>query len=137
MNGDLVDTLKSKVGVEFEAGIYAVERGMLQRFVRAIDDSNPRWQAEAPPTFLLTLGLESIQQTLEAISSGTLLHGSTELECYQPIRPGDKLAVTAKVANVRELSGKMGKTAFITFDLSYRNQQQDLVARCRQMIISY
>ena len=32
-----------------------VEAGHLQRFVEAIGDPNPRWKAEAPPTFLVAL----------------------------------------------------------------------------------
>jgi len=31
----------------------------------------------------------------------------------------------------------MGKMAFITFENTYKNQRQELVARCRQMVIGY
>ncbi len=132
-----IDELKSKLGTELEPVTYEIEKGMIQRFVQAVDDPNPRWQVIAPPTFILTVALEQIQQLLTLTSSETLLHGSTELECYQPLRSGDVLTATARVANIRERQGKMGKTAFITFDTTYRNQRQELVAKCHQMIISY
>ena len=67
----------------------------------------------------------------------TILHGSTELDCYQLMRSGDVLTATARVANIRERQGKMGKTAFISINTEYQNQRQELVAKCHQLIISY
>ena len=144
-----IEGLKSKIGVEQAPRVYEIEKGMIRRFVQAIDDPNPLWQDEeyakkskyggiiAPPTFISMTGIEQIQQVLASVSSGTILHGSTELESYQPIRLGDVLTATTKITNMRERQGKMGKTAFMTFDTTYANQRQELVAKCRQMIISY
>ena len=134
-----IDGLKAKIGAEWPAGVYQVDRGMVQQFVQAIGDPNPRWRNEecAPPTFIVSLGLEQIEQELAIVPSVTLLHGSTELECYQPVVLGDTLTVTAKITDIRERQGKMGKTAFVTFELTYKNQRQELIARCRQMLISY
>ena len=134
-----IEGLRSKVGVEWEPRVYEIEKGMIRQFVQAIGDPNPRWQNEecAPPTFIVSLGLEQIEQELAIVPSVTLLHGGTELECYQPVVVGDRLTVTAKIADIRERQGKMGKTAFVTFELTYKNQRQELIARCRQMLISY
>ena len=112
---------------------------MVQRFVQATGDHNPRWQNQeyTPPTFIVSLGFEQIEQELATDSPVTLLHGSTELECYQPVKVGDTLTAAAKITDVRERQGKMGKTAFVTFELTYRNQRQELIARCRQMLLSY
>jgi len=144
-----IEGLKDKLGVAWEAGVYEVEKGMIRQFVRAVDDPNPLWQDEeyagktkyggiiAPPTFIVTLGLDEIGQVLASIPSVTVLHGGTELECYQPIMVGDTVTVTVKIAAVRERQGKMGKTAFLTFDFTYENQRQETVAKCRQMIICY
>ena len=135
----ITDGLRAKIGAEWLAGVYPVERRMVQRFVQAIEDPNPRWQNEeyAPPSFIVSLGFDQIEQELATDPSATLLHGSTELECYQPVAVGDTLTVAAKIADIRERQGKMGKTAFITFELTYKNQRQELIARCRQMLISY
>lgn len=145
-----IEGLKAKIGVEWEPRVCEIEKGMIRRFAQAIGDPNPLWQNEehagrskyggiiAPPTFVLTIGFEQfLEQILALASFGTILHGSTELECYQPIIPGDVVAVTTKITNVRERDGKMGKTAFITFEITYRNQRQELVAKCRQMVIGY
>lgn len=132
-----LEELKSRIGVEWEGGVYEIERGMIRRFVQAVDDPNPLWRDIAPPTFIVTVGLDQIGQVLPLAPSATVLHGSTELECYQPIRVGDTVTVTTKIADIRERRGKMGRTAFVTFDFIYKNQRQELVAKCRQMIISY
>ena len=134
-----IDGLKARIGAEWQAGVCQVERGMVQRFVQAIGDPSPRWQNEAwaPQTFTLSLGLAPIVQELAIDPRVTLLHGSTELECYQPVVVGDTLTVTAKITDIRQRQGKMGKTAFVTFELTYKNQRQELIARCRQMLITY
>ena len=130
-----IDEMKGRLGMELEPAVYEIEKGTVQRFVQAIGDSNPRWQVTVPPTFVLTIGLGQIQQLLTSDSSVTLLHGSTELECYRPISLGDVLTATAKITNVRERQGKMGKSAFVTIDTNYENQKQELVARSRQLLI--
>lgn len=147
--GGLAEELKSQVGVDWPPLVYEIEKGMIRRFAQAVGDPNPLWQDEeyasrssfsgiiAPPTFLLILGFGQILQMLTSDSSLTVLHGSTELECHQPVRPGDVITVTTKIANVRERPGKMGKTLFVTFDMTGTNQGQDVVAKCRQMAIIY
>lgn len=144
---DAIEELKSQVGVERPPLVFDIEKGMIRRFARAVGDPNPLWQDEeyaakgsyggiiAPPTFVITLGFEQIERMLTLDSSQAVLHGSTELECYQPVRAGDVITVSTMIANVRERQGKMGKTVFVTFNISYRNQRQEAVARCRQMAI--
>ena len=135
-----IDRLKSKIGVEWEPREYEIEREMIRRFVRAVGDLNPRWQDGiiAPPTFILAIGFEQFVEDLMSLTPfGTVLMGGTELECYQPVRLGDVITVIFKISNLRERQGKMGKMAFMTFDSSYKNQRQELVAKCRQMVIGY
>ena len=144
-----IEELKDKVGVVWQSRVYEIEKGMIRRFARAIDDPNPLWQEEeyagktryggiiAPPAFVATLGLEQIQQILASTLSETSLHGSTELECYQPVRAGDVVTATTKIADFRQRQGKMGTMTFVTFDITYENQKGELVGQCRQMVINY
>ena len=145
-----IERLKSKVGVEWEPREYQIEREMIRRFARAVGDPNPLWQDEqyatashyggiiAPPAFILAIGFEQFVEDLMSLTPfNTVLMGSTELECYQPIRLGDVITVIFKISNLREREGAMGKMAFMTFDSSYKNQRQEMVAKCRQMIIGY
>jgi len=144
-----IKELESRVGIEGPPLIYEVERGMIRRFVQAVGDTNPLWQDDeyaeekgysgiiAPPTFILTLGFDQLQQVLTPSSSVTVLHGSTELECYQQVRPGDVITVTIMIKNVRERQSKIGRAVFITLNIEYKNQKQEAVAVCRQMLIIY
>ena len=146
-----IEELRGEVGVEWKPGMYEIEKGTLRRFVQAIDDQNPLWQDEeyasksqyggiiAPPTFILTIGFERIQQKMITLMPGAgRLHGSTEVEYYQPVRPGDTITASGKITQVREReSNKLGKMVLVTFDMSYENQRQELVAKCRQLTILY
>ena len=149
----ITEELRNKIGMELEPVVCEVEKGMIRRFVLAIDDPNYLWQDEefagksryggivAPPTFILTVGFEQMQQQRAALALMPYeggLHGGTELECYQPVRPGDAITVITKIANIREREGsRMGKMVFVTLDITYKNQRQELVARCQQVFISY
>ena len=153
MTGTLsvIEKLRSEVGVEWDPGVYEIEKGMIRRFARAVGDPNPLWQDEeyatksryggiiAPPTFVLPMSLEQIQQKMFSLIPGvSRLHGGTELEYYRPVRPGDTITVSGKIEGIRERQGKkLGSMVFITFDLTCRNQRQELVAKCRQLTIIY
>ena len=128
------DEFKAKIGEPWELGVYEIENGMIRRFARAIDDPNPRWDTMAPPTFIVTIGGEQFgEKIITPMFREGLLHGSTELECYQPVRPGDSITVNGKIANIRERS----QMAFVTFEITYTNQKQELVAKCQQTMIGY
>jgi len=135
-----MDRLRGQIGVGWEPREYQIEGEMVRRFTRAVGDSNPLWQDGiiAPPTFILAIGFEQfIEGLMSLVPFGTVLMGSTELECYQPIRTGDVITVVFQINSLRERQGQMGRMAFMTFDSSYENQKQELVAKCRQMIIGY
>ena len=133
-NPIISDEFKNKAGVEWELGVYEIEKGMIRRFARAIDDPNPRWDTMAPPIFIVTIGGEQFgEKVITPMFQDGLLHGSTELECYQPVRPGDKITVTGKIAGIRERN----RMAFVTFEISYTNQKHELVAKCQQTMIAY
>jgi acyl dehydratase len=147
VSADATEELKNQVGVEWPPLVFEIEKGMIRHFAQAVGDPNPLWQDGeyaarssyggiiAPPTFVITLGFSRIERMLAPSPSQAVLHGSTELEYYKPVRPGDVITVTTRIANVRERQGKMGKTVFVTLDIGYKNQRQEVVARCRQMAI--
>jgi acyl dehydratase len=146
-DGFSIEELKSKIGVEGPPLVYEIETGMIRRFAQTVGDLNPLWQDDeygaksgfgsiiAPPTFVLILGFDQIIHPLTKGPSRTVLHGSTELDYYQPVKPKDVITVTTKIASVRERGGKIGRMTFVTFDITYKNQRQEVVAKCRQMAI--
>jgi acyl dehydratase len=76
------------------------------------------------------LGFEKVISMLLSLPEA-VLHGSTELECFEPVKVGDVITVTARVAAVRERP----PATFINLELEQHNQKGTLVARCRQLAI--
>ncbi len=146
----ITEEMRSKIGVEGEPRVYEIEKGLIRQFARAIDDPNPLWQDEeyarkskyggivAPPALVIALGWEDFQAEGLRMSNTAGLHGGTELEYYQPIRAGDTITITNKLVTARERdSNRLGKMAFLNYERTYINQRQEVVARCRQLIIIY
>ena len=130
----IADEFRGKIGAELDFGVHEIEKSMIRRFTRAIDDPNPLWDVVAPPTFIVSVGGEQFgHQVVMSMFPQGLLHGSTELECYRPVKVGDRIKVSAKIANIRERS----QMAFVTLDIAYTNQDNELVARCQQILIGY
>ncbi|HEX78991.1 MAG TPA: MaoC family dehydratase [Dehalococcoidia bacterium] len=146
---EMISELESRVGIEETSLVYEIEKGMIRRFARAVGDTNPLWQDEtyakksgygniiAPPNFILTLGFDRVLDAFISDPSITVLHGSTEVEYYQPVCAGDIITATPKIVNVRQRQGKEGATIFVTFEIAYVNQRQEAVSNCRQMAIIY
>ena len=135
-----IEKIKGKVGVAWKPREYPIEGEMIRRFARAVGDENPLWKdgETAPPTFTLSIGFEQFVDDLTKLAPfNTVLMGNTEIESYQPIKRGDTITVVFKISHLRERKGQMGQMAFMTFDSTYKNQKQELVARCRQMVIGY
>lgn len=142
------EELRSRIGVEGKPRVYEIEKGMIKQFARAIDDPNPLWQDEeyarkskyggliAPPALVIALGWSDFQADGPRSRAG--LHGSTELEYYQPIRAGDTITITNTLIDAQEKdSQRLGKMAVFTYERTYKNQRQEVVAKCRQLIITY
>jgi acyl dehydratase len=135
-----IEKLKSMVGVGWKPRDYPVEREMIRRFCRAVGDTNPKWRdgMVAPPTFVLAIGFEQfVDDLLAIVSFNTVLMAGTDLECYQPIKTGDTITAVFAISGLREREGENGKMAFLTFESTCKNQKQELVAKCRQMVIGY
>jgi acyl dehydratase len=146
-----IEELRNRIGVELQLGTYEIEKGMIRKFAQAVDDPNPLWQSEeyasksnyrgivAPPTFTIAIGFELFQEQAlgPLFLEETVVNGGTELEQFQPIRPGDVISVSTKIANVYEHEGKKGKRRYVNFETSYHNQRSELVARWRTIAISY
>jgi len=126
-----VDRIKAKIGAAGPPVTAQVEAGHLRRFCEAIGDPNPRWLEEAPPTFLVALAPPSYHVP-EAEEYGTgWLNGGNRFEYLEPVRVGDRITATSKVADVYEKSGGSGSLLFIVFETEYVNQHGRIVARLR------
>ena len=65
------------------------------------------------------------------------LDGGSEWEYFEPIRPGDRISVVSKIADIRESAGRLGAMVFITVETSYTNHHNQLCALQRSTVIRY
>ena len=141
-----IEQLKQAIGMESKPYVNEVERGAILRFAEAIEDPNPQFNDEAtarktpygglvaPPTFLRFLKHNPLP--VQSLYGGTL-DGGSEWEYYEPVRPGDRITVTLRLADVWERSGSLGPMLFSVNEFTYENQLGQLVATQRATSISY
>ena len=105
-----------------------VEDGHLRRWCEAIGDMNPRWQTEAPPTFLAALGAETLEFP-EAMAYGSgWLNAGDRFEHREVVRAGDTLTSTTTLVDVYEKQGSAGPMLFLVTETRFQDQRGRHVA---------
>ena len=148
---NIIDEMRAAIGRQSEPGVVEIEKGMIRKFVEAIEDPNPLWQDEeyarrgryggivAPPGLLTAamMGGTGGQRPLVKFPKPNIMDGGGDWEYFEPIRPGDVLTVMSKLHDIREREGRMGKMIFIVTETTWRNQRNELVARALNTLINY
>ena len=139
----ITEEMRKAIGVESPAGPETeIEKGHIRRFAEAIGDSNILFTDEgnaratryggiiAPPTFFRScMGGGGQRIDVRAITGLTrALDGGSEWEYFEPVRPGDRISVTTKIADFQERDGRMGKMLITYNQSTYRNQFGKVVA---------
>ena len=140
--------MRAAIGVESEPRTSEVEKGAIIKFAEAIGDTNPIYNDEAaaresryggmiaPPTFLRSMSAGPLKVDVRSSYSANL-DGGSEWEYFEPIRPGDRITVTTKVADIYERAGRLGNMLFMVRETNYVNQFGNTVATQRTTGISY
>lgn len=148
-NKYVTEEAKKQIGKAGEARTIEVERGAIRRFAEAIGDPNPLFNNEvearrtrfggmiAPPTFCRSLSAAIPDVKLDMGESFRGLDGGSDWEYFEPIRPGDRITVQTKIADLRESTGRLGTMVFITTETSYTNQFGQVCALQRSTAIRY
>jgi N-terminal half of MaoC dehydratase len=127
----VIDRLRARIGKAGPSTEATVEAGHLKRFAEAIGDPNPRWLEEAPPTFLVALSPAAYHlEEAEEYGKGWL-NGGNRFEYFEPVKVGDRITATGRVADVYEKTGSSGSLLFIIFETDYVNQHGRAVAKLR------
>ena len=142
-NSSILQEARRSIGIETEPGVYEIEKGMIKRFIEALDDHNPLWCNEeyakksqyggiiAPPALLLAIGQTQGWNMSPSIPAKAVFDATDQLEYYQPVRAGDTITVTCRISDIQEKQGKRaGKMLLVTLEKTYKNQQKELVAKC-------
>ena len=139
--------MKEAIGVESEPITHDVEKGAIIKFAQAIGDDNPLFNDEAaarksryggiiaPPTFMRSLSSNSPPSFKSPYSAA--LDGGSEWEYFEPVRPGDRITVITKIADLFERPGRLGNMLFTIRETKYVNQFGVTAALQRTTGISY
>jgi MaoC dehydratase-like protein len=131
----LIDRLRARIGVDGDPVTATVEAGHVKRFAAAIGDPNPRWENEAPPTFLVALAPVALHLSEAEEYGKGWLNGGNRFEYLAPVKIGDRITATGRVADVYEKTGSSGNMLFIIFETAYVNQSGAAVGRLRGTMI--
>jgi acyl dehydratase len=143
------DEHKKLIGIESEPITHDVERGAIRLFAQAIGDANPLFNDErqarksrfgtmiASPTFVRLLMPREMPKVDIPNLPKRLLDGGSEWEFFQPIRPGDRITVISRMADLRETEGRMGTMVVRVTELRYTNQFDELCTIQRMTLINY
>jgi hypothetical protein len=132
---EAIDRIKTRIGVDGPPVSAPVEAGHVRRFAEAIGDSNPRWEKEAPPTFLVALAPVSLHVSDAEDYGKGWLNGGNRFEYFGPVMIGDQITAKGRIVDVYDKAGSSGNLLFIIFETDYTNQRGDLVARLRGTMI--
>ena len=144
----ITQEMREAIGQESEPMTSEIEKGAIIKFARAIGDDNPLYSDEefarasrfggiiAPPTFLRSVRAPRPPREFSSqFSAG--LDGGSEWTYFESVRPGDRITVTAKIADFNERKGRLGTMLFTIRETRYANQLGQTVAIQRGTGISY
>ncbi len=112
-------------------------------------DSNPLWQNEdyarntpyggiiAPPSFLCTAGIGFTGRVQFELPVKRLLVIADDLEFLQPVRVGDVITCSQKLADIQEREGRKGKQFLVVYENVFTNQEGVVVAKGRATYLRY
>ena len=127
----------SLVGVSSQPQIFEVTREAVVRFMQATEDPALQDGAAvefAPPTFPTTFRLRVPGLELDG-SKMQLIHGEQQYIYARKLRVGEKISCVARVADIRERSGKSGLMTIVTTEISGTDEQQQPVFTGRSTLI--
>jgi acyl dehydratase len=127
---------KALVGKEYAPTTTEATLEAMQNYARAYNDNNPAFFDTgrhggiiAPPMFAVVTIWSSIMSVVGdpdlKVDVIRLLHGEQDMEFFLPIRPGDKITATAKVASIETKA--TGETLII--EINAKNQAHETVNR--------
>jgi len=133
--------MRAQIGSETAPYSLEIEAGDVARFAEMIeaDPAGPGGPVAAPTYLIVMRRLET--RALAALdlripyTNG--VDGGSDWEYFEPVRPGDTIRATARLADYQERQTSFGATLFQTFEMTYRNQFDRIVVRQRDTRIFF
>ena len=137
------------IGSEASPLLTEIEKGAVRKFAEAVGDSNPLWRDDdyarntphggiiAPPSFLCTAGIGFTGRVQFELPVKRLLVIADDLEFLQPVRVGDVITCSQKLADIQEREGKKGKQFLVVYENVFTNQDGVVVAKGQATYLRY
>ena len=132
---------KDMIGRVLSTGSATVTAEHVAAFARALADDNPEYRTVAPPTYPIAFMTQAMSGGMDTflelgLNFMTLVHGEQEFEYVRPIRVGETLTLTGRIADVYEKTGSSGTLDFVVLETEATDQQSQPVFYSRNVLIS-
>lgn len=136
---------KDMIGRVLSTGTATVAADHVAAFADALGDGDPRYRgagAVAPPTYPIAFMIQAMAGGADAfqelgLNFATLVHGEQEFEYVRPIRAGETLTLTGRIADVYEKrSSGGGILDFVVLETEATDAERRPVFWSRNVLIS-
>jgi acyl dehydratase len=141
------------IGRVLSTGSATVAAEHIGAFARALGDLDPLYldaaagrggpfgTVIAPPTYPIAFMAQAMAGGLETflelgLNFMTLVHGEQEFEYVRPIRAGETLTLTGRIADIYEKTGSSGTLDFVVLETEARDADERPVFTSRNVLIS-
>jgi len=133
---------KEMIGRVLSTGSATVTAEHVAGFARALGDANPEYATLAPPTYPIAFMTQAMSGGMETFSElglnfMTLVHGEQEFEYVRPVKIGETLTLTGRIADIYEKTSSSGGVLdFVVLETEARDAAGARVFASRNVLIS-
>ena len=133
---------KDMIGRVLSTGSATVEAAHVAAFAQALGDTSPELTTLAPPTYPIAFMSQAMAGGLDTflelgLNFMTLVHGEQEFEYVRPVRIGETLTLTGRVADIYEKTNSAGQTLdFVVLETEAKDAASEPVFFSRNILIS-
>ena len=132
---------RSKLGKVLGEMWITVSEEVILRYSKAIGETDPKYTKPgpnliAPPGIVTVLEGPSQREQVKFPFAKTSMHGGSAVFSNAPIRAGDKLRVTIKLADVYIKTGRSGAMGFVIHENEFIREDGTVVARMQDTYLA-
>lgn len=144
---------KDMIGRVLSTGSATVTAEHVADFARALGDENPLYldaavarrgpfgALVAPPTYPIAFMIQAMSGGMETflelgLNFMTLVHGEQEFEYVRPVRAGEALTLTGRIADIYDKTGSSGTLDFVVLETEACDGEGKRVFFSRNTLIS-
>ena len=133
---------KDMIGRLLSTGSATVTAEHVAAFAKALGDANPEYATTAPPTYPIAFMTQAMSGGMETflelgLNFMTMVHGEQEFEYVRPVKIGETLTLTGRIADVYEKTNSAGATLdFVVLETEGKDAGDQPVFYSRNILIS-